>query len=290
MAFGDSGAGGGTLNGPRRFSATVASPAVARWLGDDRPVRLLHASDEIATFVDDWGVVVSWVAEDRGLGPFAAVVPERGARLTQDGARAARVAGGRLIVGGDEVDITGASLWDPVLRWRAGSLERLLSWAAGAVEGDRASVLELSVALQAGDRQRAEAVVLALAGRGPGLTPEGDDSIAGVLLAAWSTQDQNRHLVEQLANLAAARTTTLSAAWLRAAGRGEAAWVWHQLAAAVAEPTADPGSAWRGVLGWGASSGRAMWLGFSAYLESLPRRNDEQGKLLRTATFDRGRA
>ncbi len=74
-----------------------------------------------------------------------------------------------------------------------------------------------------------------LAGLGPGLTPAGDDFILGAILAARIIHPEElaNILTKELAEAAAPLTTSLSAAWLRAAGRGEAGVMWHNFFAAL---------------------------------------------------------
>ena len=69
-----------------------------------------------------------------------------------------------------------------------------------------------------------------LAGLGAGLTPSGDDFIMGAVYAAWIIQPPEVAgvLVEKVANTAAPLTTSLSAAWLRSVGKGEAGILWHE--------------------------------------------------------------
>jgi Protein of unknown function (DUF2877) len=81
-----------------------------------------------------------------------------------------------------------------------------------------------------------------LLGVGPGLTPAGDDVLAGLLVGLWSFGQKAEPL--RLAVLAglAARTTDLSAALLRCAARGESIPQVNQLLRAMS------GSAWQGRL------------------------------------------
>ena len=84
-----------------------------------------------------------------------------------------------------------------------------------------------------------------LAGLGIGLTPAGDDFLLGVIYGLWlkiSTQTcaervevdaETQRVVEIIVDAAVARTTTLSGAWLEAAGRGEAGQPWHELVEAM---------------------------------------------------------
>jgi hypothetical protein len=92
-------------------------------------------------------------------------------------------------------------------------LNRLLSGIAAQ---------ELSL-VQAGAQQ--------LAGLGPGLTPAGDDILMGAIYGVWATHppEAAHRLAAAITEVAVPQTTTLSAAWLRAAARGEAGAVWHSL-------------------------------------------------------------
>ena len=91
-------------------------------------------------------------------------------------------------------------------------------------------VSALSAALVKADISTAKAVASRLAGLGMGLTPAGDDFIVGALYASWIIHPTNivRVLAEEIAGAAAPLTTSLSAAWLRSAGKGEAGILWHE--------------------------------------------------------------
>jgi hypothetical protein len=68
-----------------------------------------------------------------------------------------------------------------------------------------------------------------LIGLGPGLTPSGDDALAGALIAlhAFGRADLARSLAEHLRPFAAGGTGFISRAHLECAGRGEGAAVLH---------------------------------------------------------------
>jgi len=72
-----------------------------------------------------------------------------------------------------------------------------------------------------GDRDASVAVAARLLGSGPGLTPSGDDVLAGFLAGAAAFGLDAAALREAIAVLAPAGTTALSAALLWHAGRGE---------------------------------------------------------------------
>jgi hypothetical protein len=146
-----------------------------------------------------------------------------------------------------------------------------------------------------------KAALGALVGLGPGLTPAGDDWLAGWLLAqhlneAWRRSNatpavvetagseggsglkpagRNRtkqSLREQIAEIAAERTTTLSGALLACAAAGEGDAEWHTLLAALAnEPLTNLPiyRSTRAILSHGATSGAAMLTGFCAGLALL---------------------
>ncbi len=112
-----------------------------------------------------------------------------------------------------------------------------------------------------------------LAGLGPGLTPAGDDWLAGWLIglravagmvpgsAALPLDAVGTVVVEA----AAGRTTGFSLAHLRAAGQGAAPKVWHDFLTALTEEDPCPiqGAA-RAILRRGATSGADMLAGFLA--------------------------
>jgi hypothetical protein len=74
-----------------------------------------------------------------------------------------------------------------------------------------------------------------LAGLGSGLTPSADDFMLGATYAAWIIHPPEiaSAVASEVARAAAPRTTSLSAAWLRAAGRGEAGVLWHEFFTAL---------------------------------------------------------
>ena len=102
-----------------------------------------------------------------------------------------------------------------------------------------------------------------LAGRGIGLTPAGDDFLAGVMLWTWLAHPTPEPVCHTLAEVAAPRTTTLSAALLRAAARGECDANWHRLFAALSsDGTAQIALAVQQIVARGATSGADMLAGF----------------------------
>jgi hypothetical protein len=74
-----------------------------------------------------------------------------------------------------------------------------------------------------------------LAGLGTGLTPAGDDFLAGLMTWAWLVHPAPRSFCHVVLGAAVPRTTALSAAFLRAAAAGECSIAWHRLLAALTD-------------------------------------------------------
>jgi hypothetical protein len=111
-----------------------------------------------------------------------------------------------------------------------------------------------------------------LAGLGPGGTPSGDDFLVGVMAAIWLLGDEAD--IPAIAETAAPRTAALSAAFLRAAGRGEFIAAWHRLVRALAAgDPAEVKEAARQVESFGASSGADALDGFILAGRTLLRQN-----------------
>jgi hypothetical protein len=125
---------------------------------------------------------------------------------------------------------------------------------------------EATTALRAGwvgDLVRLRAAAAGLAGLGGGLTPSGDDCLSGAMLWAWLEHPEAGPWCEAVRQVAEGRTTTLSAALLRAAARGECGAAWHLLLAALAdEAETRLADTVRQVLAHGHTSGGDALAGF----------------------------
>ena len=168
-----------------------------------------------------------------------------------------------------------AVVWDPVvapiepgpaLAARGGAILRALgvtgpagaaaALADTATRPPRAAVAALVEALGSGDGAARRRATLALLGRGPGLTPEGDDLLAGAAVVAAAAGDPLT-LPPALRTL----TTPLSATLLELAVAGAGPLAVHALVDPARE---DWRAALCGLEGLGASSGRAIALGVGA--------------------------
>lgn len=188
---------------------------------------------------------------------------------------------GSPAIGGDGVVrcATGAwraaRWWDPRPRLDRGGLIRngwrLLDAALAEPPGAFGlPVLESLIAAAAVATDEL-APALAVVGRGPGLTPAGDDVLAGALAALRLGGLLDRRTVAAINERAATHTTTLSAALLRAAGDGqvvpEAARVLSALAAGSRSAVVRGAAA--GLFDVGSTSGHDLCLGMAGALAAI---------------------
>ena len=182
-----------------------------------------------------------------------------------------------LAVGDVLVDLDGI---DGLRRWRPPTLDAALlrharrrgtlraSPAADGSDlaGHRRSPSTADRALRRGDLP---AVVAALAGRGSGLTPAGDDVLGGLLVVLRTAGHDERALLDAVSG---ARTHAISRAFLAWAARGQAVEPVHLLLAALAR--GDRAAARRhqeAVLALGHTSGADLLLGLRLGLGALAR-------------------
>jgi len=171
------------------------------------------------------------------LGPLAAGMP-------------ARVMDGRLEIGDRRIALAGV---------RVVGRRRMRAPRVGppVCEPCRA---ELRAGVERLARGDVAAAVDLLAGRGEGLTPAGDDVLAGY--AGWMATTASS---VRVAEAAADRTTGLSLAYLRCAERGELPAAADALIAALGRRDAAAAArSARALAGWGATSGRALIVGMDA--------------------------
>lgn len=182
----------------------------------------------------------------------------------------------RLRLGAIEIEIV--RWWDPRPAFPPFNLDVL---AARTIEAshmlDRRDDGVLRDAIRRGDPVAIRTGVRGLLGRGRGLTPEGDDFLAGVLagLALLGSSIDDVRSILALKALAPVieieapfRTTSLSASLLRHATAGETAGPVGALIRSLAG-RGDLASAISGLEGLGATSGLAMGCGVLLAVETL---------------------
>lgn len=169
------------------------------------------------------------------------------------------ITGATLTAGGLKIDFGGAQLWDPALPDGLGFDPAVWAGAVPPVEPDLTGVWdEVAAAVHSGDLTSA---CRCLEGRGGGLTPTGDDTLAGIMLVAAADRSR-RPALRQLARQA--RTSELSRAFLEWATRGSSIEPAHAvLEAAASGDRAGLAGAAQTLAGVGASSGRALLAGLA---------------------------
>lgn len=164
-----------------------------------------------------------------------------------------------LAAGRVEIDFGGARFWDPALPDGLGFDPVVWAGAVAPVEPDLALVWnEAAAAVRSGDLASACRL---LEGRGGGLTPVGDDMLAGIMLVAAADRSR-RPALRQLARQA--RTSDLSRAFLEWAARGSSIEPAHAvLEAAASDDRTGLARAAETLARVGASSGRALLAGLA---------------------------
>lgn len=163
-----------------------------------------------------------------------------------------------------------------VARWRRRSAlaHRLAAVHAhprglASTPGAEAALHAAARALAAADRPAALAAARRLVGLGPGLTPSGDDALAGLEAALHALAHPLAGFLAGALDDLEARTTTVSAAILRHAARGEFTERVHELVAGLlGDDDAAPATALARASAWGATSGSDGVAGVLAGLDA----------------------
>lgn len=275
------------------MSICVVARSISRpvWERLQHPLsaRVLAVFERVCDLVTSNGEVIALVTPQVGDGPLN-IVADVGFATVEPGALA-RWNGEWLQIGGLEVALGKAVIWEPCPDWASlradrdafvdrlslletlalrhapeGSLLTLTSTPAGGHDATFAATREAIEILRTGwegNAVRLQAGAAQLAGLGSGLTPAGDDFLTGLMLWGWLAHPDPGSLCRLLAQAAAPRTTTLSAALLRAAARGECSAAWHALLASLSRGSDEEiARAARAVLAHGATSGADALAGF----------------------------
>jgi hypothetical protein len=280
------------MTGSLRLSGVWLAPAAQTWLQTTQQARLLHLFARTCNLINQNGALLTLAQADIGPAPFSLTVaanpaPIRWTDLLSSHSPVSLQAD-QLRLGPIQIDTSSARLWSPQPNWVG--LQNNPSWrqlyrplwqqmlAAWVPEqglmavGQRPftqQLDQLAQALHTADITAAVRATRHLAGLGLGLTPAGDDALMGALYGLWATRpaEQVRPLAQAVVQAAAPQTTSLSAAWLQAAARGEAAVVWHHLVEALGggRETAVQQTSYQ-ILRTGHSSGHDALTGFIAII------------------------
>lgn len=249
--------------------------------------RVLGRFERACNLLDADGRIIALTLPEVGNGPFSIMFAGQlgcfesfsiGDSVTADP--------DRLVVGSWYIDLKAAQIWEPRLVYptqplslnpaMASLIQPYTHWPNAAEVGLAASrrlseaAVRLNRAITQPESSETDKEIAAatgqLAGLGSGLTPAGDDFLVGVMAALWLTGKHN--LLPKLADIAAPRTTGLSAAFLRAAAQGEFIEPWHALAQALCTGEVEAfRRAVEEVAQFGASSGRDALAGFTTTLQ-----------------------
>jgi hypothetical protein len=277
------------LLAPARMLLGAVSPLTSRLVaGATRQATVLGAHD-VALYLDVDGAVLPVLTRDAAALPTALRLAIVSGELALATGEPARVGWG--VRAGDRVPIGDRALRLPraevrvVRAWRPARVRRRTTpdeSLPGACDARREQVrARLADAMGAGPRWLVDPVsravvaadptapVAGLVGRGPGLTPSGDDAVAGALLVRHALGHDDPALWRAVRGRLGT-TTAVSAALLSAAADG---WATPEVVALVdAVAAADPAAveiSLPPVLSLGASSGRDLVAGVTAALDAL---------------------
>ena len=234
------------------INALSQTTTVIDWLTNSRCPSVLHVFDRACNLINEKRNVLSVVTPEIGNGPFNLVVDSIVLSDHIDLQSEVSISPNQLTLGDWMVNTGSAELWSARPKWDALKHKRetivhfmtaLSNTLLKPLLPD--SLLDsFSIALAKANISTALIVTSRLAGLGIGLTPAGDDFIMGGLYGAWISHppDVAERLAQEIAETAAPLTTSLSAEWLRSAGRGEAGIGWHEffdvlLTGSAVEPT-----------------------------------------------------
>lgn len=251
--------------------------------------RVLASFDRSCYLETSEGRLVAVLAEPLGRGAFALTVGGSPSFADLHPETPVHVAARTMWLGDMQVGLATAVPWDPTLPALDGpadqGMETLQAFlrANAPTEGlarvlfdedqtpllseARPAVRLLRAGLATGNVESVAHSVARLAGLGPGLTPSGDDVLAGILLAMrlWpraadplGPQVVSRSIIE----MAAPRTGRISRAYLKAAYRGFASDAWHDLVRALHGDADHVILAAARILQTGETSGADMLAGF----------------------------
>ena len=270
-----------------KITAHNLTPRVQQWLQKPAEVTLLHLFDRVINLVDAEGEIISVVQPQIQSGPFSLVLEEERPfpQLISPHAPVSKTATS-LTIDPLEIEYRQAILWQPIPDWQR-LRKRQADWLDVLPEMETAvhahlntlgslgpanfsaqfqvATAEMQTIFFAANSDEWRTAVTKLAGLGPGFTPAGDDFLLGFLFGLWATRpkDEVGELAKIVMETAVPRTTQLSAAWLQAAGRGEAHNTWHELVKALLAK-ANWQLPLQNILQTGASSGAAALRGFIA--------------------------
>ncbi|MGZ9226157.1 MAG: DUF2877 domain-containing protein [Anaerolineales bacterium] len=288
----------------RPIHAISLAPDAKGWLTTTLLPRFLHIFDHACNLINERGEVLSIVAPQIGNGPFNLVIEDCFCFTEHLNPQSpGSISASYFTLGALTVYTADAKLWKPRPDWerihdqREDILNPLMSlrlqWssiqskhrndtgiassqqtlrAMTEITNSQALISSLSIAVANADISSARKLTSQISGLGVGLTPSGDDFLMGAIYAAWIIHPPEVAdvLAQEIAETAAPLTTSLSAAWLRSAGKGEAGNLWHEFFdALLSAHTSQIQETMKNILAVGETSGADALAGFVGVFKSL---------------------
>lgn len=277
---------------------STATPTARLWLKSSRDRAMYHVFSAACNLVNSDGSVLSLVTRQDSISPFSMHVTnsdgiEDDFRFDEwlDADSPVGISSAELWIGDLRFSHNQARVWNPTVAWDSLRPDRVMS-TLPLIENNLRSVApmgsfidildgghltewqlvaksawhNLRTGLLNFDRFVLGESVHSLAGLGEGLTPAGDDFLLGVIYSLWIVGGAKAQaIIRLIVTEAIPRTTHLSAAWLDAAGSGEAGLMWHWFLEAIQSgDEADITSLTRRIAGVGHTSGADALAGFIA--------------------------
>lgn len=238
----------------QNLNALFLTSHVTSWLANSHYPRILHIFDRACNLINEHREVLSIVTPQIGNAPFNLVIEDN--ILFPDHLNlesSISISPNQLILGNLIIHTAGAEAWNPHPDWemlhtKTGEIANKAtelpirmqhpSWInySSLPQFPNSLVSNLCSSFITTDISTAKSLSAQLAGLGIGLTPSGDDFIMGALYASWIIHPHEiaSQLALEISEATAPLTTSLSATWLRSAGKGEAGILWHELFDALA--------------------------------------------------------
>ncbi|PWB70793.1 MAG: hypothetical protein C3F07_16080 [Anaerolineales bacterium] len=264
------------MDAMREDKALSLTSNVNAWLANTHQPRILHVFDSACNLINERGEVLSIVKRGIGAGPFNLVIEDEVLFLEYLNVESPiSILEGMLQIGDLRINIRDAEVWNPRPDWerlnnrRDDIAERLTQLSVADYLFSTSPIPNfpvsgLSQSLVSADITKAGLLASQIAGLGVGLTPSGDDFLMGAVHAVWIIHPYQlaSNLANEIADTSIPQTTSLSAAWLEAAGNGEAGILWHELFDTLILPDSDLQVPVSKILSIGETSGADALTGF----------------------------
>ncbi len=206
------------------------------WLENSSKPKILHVFDKVCNLINEKREVLSIVNTEIGNGPFNLVIEDDILFSRYLGVESSiSIIHNQINLADLSINTGNTRFWNSRPDWKRlhdkkeKIADRLERFPIPAPQFPNSLARSFSSALADADRLTTKNIASKLAGLGEGLTPAGDDFMMGALHASWIVHPPEiaSALAREIVETAPALTTSLSAAWLRSAGKGEAGILWH---------------------------------------------------------------